>query len=185
MISSVSERTEQMKKNEVKVGKVYAVKVSGKIVPVRIDKETTRTGRRIGTEYNNGRAYSQYAEATGWIGVNIITARIINIRSAAKLRYEVEKTATGWAKVLDPAVKAMAEAARDIAERTKDLSVVMRYAKWPAVAFALLKAGYSATQTEEIMRGEWPLQAATDLNIMVMNSANLLSWMTAKGHKPC
>lgn len=56
-----------MKKSEVTLGKVYAVKVSGKIVPVRLDSEST---------------------CGGWNGTNLNTKREVRIRSAAKLRRE-------------------------------------------------------------------------------------------------
>lgn len=56
-----------MNKSEVVIGKVYAVKVSGNVVPVRLDSE------------------SQYG---GWSGTNLKTKREIRIRSAAKLRRE-------------------------------------------------------------------------------------------------
>lgn len=59
-----------MKKSEVTLGKVYAVKVSGKIVPVRLDSE------------------SPYG---GWNGTNLNTKREVRIRSAAKLRREYAK----------------------------------------------------------------------------------------------
>ena len=58
-----------MKKDEVEVGKVYAVKVSGAIRPVRI------TG------------VSPYG---GWDATNLTTKRDVRIRSAQKLRYELE-----------------------------------------------------------------------------------------------
>lgn len=58
-----------MKKNEVEIGKVYAVKVSGMICPVRITNES-----RFG----------------GWDGTNLQTNRDVRIRSAMKLRYELE-----------------------------------------------------------------------------------------------
>lgn len=54
-----------MKKAEVKIGGVYAVKVSGVIAPVRILEE------------------SPYR---GWIGRNEKTGREIHIKSAARLR---------------------------------------------------------------------------------------------------
>lgn len=56
-----------MKKQDVKLGHVYAVKVSGKVVPVLIKREAL-TG--------------------GWFGVNQKTKREVRIRSAARLRYD-------------------------------------------------------------------------------------------------
>ena len=54
-----------MKKNEVKTGVVYSAKVSGNIVPVRIDKENPRGG---------------------WDGTNLVTKKSVRIKSAQKLR---------------------------------------------------------------------------------------------------
>lgn len=58
-----------MKKAEIEVGKVYIMKVSGKLVPVRI---------------------SSVCIYGGWNGVNTITKREVRIKSAAKLRREAE-----------------------------------------------------------------------------------------------
>ena len=57
-----------MKKVQVEIDKVYACKVSGNIVPVRIDSES-----RFG----------------GWNGTNMITKRHVRIKTAGKLRYSV------------------------------------------------------------------------------------------------
>ncbi len=54
-----------MKKHEVKTGVVYSAKVSGNIVPVRIDKENPRGG---------------------WDGTNLVTKKSVRIKSAQKLR---------------------------------------------------------------------------------------------------
>lgn len=54
-----------MKKNEVKVGESYVVKVSGKLVPVRIESECPHGG---------------------WYGINETTGRQVRIRTAARLR---------------------------------------------------------------------------------------------------
>ena len=59
-----------MKKHEVTVGGVYAAKVSGKVVPVRITAE------------------SPYG---GWQAVNLQTERAVRIRSAARLRRPVRR----------------------------------------------------------------------------------------------
>jgi hypothetical protein len=55
-----------MKKEDVQVGNLYVVKVSGKLAPVRIVSE------------------SPYG---GWVGVNERTKREVRIRTAAKLRW--------------------------------------------------------------------------------------------------
>lgn len=57
-----------MRKAEVEVGKVYAAKVSDRIVPVRLDSINP---------------------AGGWNATNLRTDRQVRIRSAAKLRFQV------------------------------------------------------------------------------------------------
>ena len=64
-----------MKKRDVTLGQVYAVKVSGRIQPVRLVAE------------------SPYG---GWVGRNEKTGREIRIRSAAKLRARLERNGDGW-----------------------------------------------------------------------------------------
>jgi len=54
-----------MKKNEVEVGGVYSAKVSGNIVPVRIDRENPRGG---------------------WEATNLKTKKKVRIKSAQRLR---------------------------------------------------------------------------------------------------
>jgi len=55
-----------MKKKNVVIGSVYAVKVSGNVVPVRVVRE------------------SPYG---GWEGLNLKTRRSVRIRTAARLRH--------------------------------------------------------------------------------------------------
>jgi hypothetical protein len=57
-----------MKKNEITIGGVYAAKVSGKVVPVRITGENPHGG---------------------WDGVNVATKRAVRIKSAQRLRREL------------------------------------------------------------------------------------------------
>jgi hypothetical protein len=64
-----------MKKQDVVLGQVYAVKVSGRIQPVRLIAES---------------AYG------GWVGRNEETGRDVRIRSAAKLRARLEKIDGKW-----------------------------------------------------------------------------------------
>jgi hypothetical protein len=59
-----------MKKRDVTVGQVYAVKVSGQVQEVRLVAE------------------SPYG---GWVGRNLRTGREVRIRSAARLRYPVRQ----------------------------------------------------------------------------------------------
>ena len=54
-----------MKKDEVKVGSVYAAKVSDKVVPVRIDAESPHGG---------------------WVGTNQETGKQVRVKSAQRLR---------------------------------------------------------------------------------------------------
>jgi hypothetical protein len=61
-----------MKKSEVKVGGVYAVKVTNKVVQVRIDAES-RHG--------------------GWDGTNLTTGKKVRIKSPARLRGGADATA--------------------------------------------------------------------------------------------
>jgi len=64
-----------MKLHEIEVGRVYAVKVSGRLAPVRIDRDrglSADTARRFG-------------------GTNLRTGRSVYL-SAARCRYELEQT---------------------------------------------------------------------------------------------
>jgi len=67
-----------MKKADVKVGSVYAAKVSGKVVPVRIDAENPRGG---------------------WTGTNQATGKQVRIKSAQRLRYAMAKKDGKWRRV--------------------------------------------------------------------------------------
>ena len=67
-----------MKNNQVSIGKIYAVKVSGMITPVKLESD------------------SPYG---GWNGVNLRTGRDVRIRTAAKLRYELESIPNGFRKM--------------------------------------------------------------------------------------
>lgn len=69
-----------MKTHEVHVGKVYAARVSGKLAPVYLLRE------------------SHYG---GWDGRNEVTKYPVRIRSAARLRFEVawDETTGHWERV--------------------------------------------------------------------------------------
>ena len=69
-----------MKKRDVVLGQVYAVKVSGRIQPVRLIAESSDGG---------------------WVGRNEETGREIRIRSAAKLRTRLEKDGDKWRPALN------------------------------------------------------------------------------------
>jgi hypothetical protein len=89
-----------MKKCDVTLGQVYAVKVSGRIQPVRLIAE------------------SPYG---GWVGRNEQTGREIRIRSAAKLRARLEKQGDRWQLVLNrqtqPAPQAEAQVQQELTDR--------------------------------------------------------------------
>ena len=69
-----------MKKADVRVGEVYAVKVSGRIVPVVIDEE-----------HANG----------GWVGTNEETHRQVRVKSAQRLRGLWDDYLTGGEAALE------------------------------------------------------------------------------------
>jgi hypothetical protein len=79
-----------MKKQDVTLNKIYAVKVSGKIAPVQLVREVevrTLIGRQaFGPPRTIG---------GGWYGLNLITKRETRIQTAAKLRYELRRCECG------------------------------------------------------------------------------------------
>ncbi len=88
-----------MRKDQVQIGKTYAVKVSGRITYVRIVGE------------------SPYG---GWNGVNVDTKKSVRIKTAARLRYEWQK----MPKEVGPSYFAakmggMADAAKQVAKEEK------------------------------------------------------------------
>lgn len=64
-----------MIQSEVTLGFVYAVKVSGKVAPVRLES-VIRKDSRLGRK-------------TAYGGTNLSTNRAVHVRSAAKLRFEL------------------------------------------------------------------------------------------------
>jgi hypothetical protein len=58
-----------MKAKDVVVGATYMVKVSGKLAPVRLDRESV---------------------FGGWDGTNLVTGRPVRVRTAARLRMRAE-----------------------------------------------------------------------------------------------
>lgn len=64
-----------MKQSEIKIGNVYMVKVSGAVVPLRV------TGMEFYDETSPGFRIS-------WFCRNLITGRLIHIRSAQRFRRE-------------------------------------------------------------------------------------------------
>lgn len=96
-----------MKKEEVKVGEVYLVKVSNRLVPVMLDEN-----------YVLG----------GWLGTNLVTNKRVRIRSAAKLRRhlqagEVENTLSARNSANGATNTAEANAATTAIERATCASV--------------------------------------------------------------
>jgi hypothetical protein len=88
-----------MKKDQIKIGQVYAAKVTGKVVPVQIDAENP-----------NG----------GWDATNIHTNRPVRIKSAQRLRNRVSVPgADDEPKVADASRKS-ATRAKKPAKATKD-----------------------------------------------------------------
>lgn len=59
-----------MKKNQIQIGGIYAAKISGRLVPVKISGEARYGG--------------------GWHGFNMLTGRNCRIKSAAKLRFPID-----------------------------------------------------------------------------------------------
>ena len=84
-----------MKKSEIVVGKVYAVKVSGQLAPVRIlypvniSAHGTRAAHASGIVRHIGK----------WIGVNEKTGRQIGPFTAAKCRWEIVEVQPGCYRV--------------------------------------------------------------------------------------
>ena len=84
-----------MKSKDVVVGKVYAVKVNGKIAPVRL--ESMREGYKTRTVHHALRGtYPGLTVKASWDGVNLSTGRKVHVRSAAKLRYELIQLNQTW-----------------------------------------------------------------------------------------
>lgn len=88
-----------MKRNQVQVGKVYAVKVSGTVQPVRLTQDRGITAK---THFGYVGARTQLEKHDGWDGKNEKTGRAVRIRSAAKLRYELSYNGTRWVPAMQP-----------------------------------------------------------------------------------
>ena len=92
-----------MKKNEITIGAVYSVKVSGRIVPVKIVKANPDGG---------------------WEGTNLATRKSVRIKSAQRLRRRVRdpeapnvKSATGAKKADKATTKANTPKQRHTGQR--------------------------------------------------------------------
>jgi hypothetical protein len=74
-----------VKKREIHIGRTYAAKVSERLVPVTILREQS---------YPSASDRHQ-----GWIARNEATGREVTIRTAQRLRFEVERRASGrWGR---------------------------------------------------------------------------------------
>ena len=87
-----------MKKADVKVGGTYAAKVSGKVVPVRIDAENPRGG---------------------WDATNTVTGKKVRIKSAQRLRGAVHKAKPMALAIPSQAGEGEAKAARGAPDATR------------------------------------------------------------------
>lgn len=74
-----------MKGKEVKIGSVYAVRVSGAIAPVRVDSTST---------INHYHGMGRTSTTTGWNCTNLRTQRKVHVRGAGKFRRELFKWST-------------------------------------------------------------------------------------------
>ena len=143
-----------MKKNEVKVGKVYSAKVTGKMVPVRIDAVNPHGG---------------------WEATNLVTKKRIFIKSAQRLRglaatWPGKAEAKPAAKVATPAKKP-AKASKDATKAAKRDTAKPRGngAKRPsgldAAAKVLAEAGKPMNCREiveqALAKGYWQTKGAT------------------------
>jgi len=70
-----------MTKKLVEIGEVYTAKISGKLVPVRIDRNR---GEMLGFSSNRPVRHK------GWDATNMTTGQKIHIRTAVTLRGHVE-----------------------------------------------------------------------------------------------
>lgn len=61
-----------MKQKDVVLHHVYAVKVGGRVVPVKLMREVSR-------------------KTAGWTGLNLLTNREVRIKTAAKFRFELHQ----------------------------------------------------------------------------------------------
>lgn len=77
-----------MKTQDVVIDHVYAVKVSDKLVPVKLLYEVTRA-KIVRSPFHATSGSVVTEVAGGWVAANLITNREVRIRSAAKLRFEM------------------------------------------------------------------------------------------------
>ncbi len=75
-----------MKKTEVLLNHVYAVKVSGGVRPVRVLEVTER--RELAAAHRFSWERKRYTGG-GWTGLNLVTGKKVRIATAGKLRHEL------------------------------------------------------------------------------------------------
>jgi len=136
-----------MKKNEIEIGRVYTVKVSDKLVEVRIDSEN-RHG--------------------GWDATNLATGKKLRIKSAQRLRGEAEAPKRGGRKAAeqqtetaggDTATPTTAAETKSRKRRTKGESKPKRMSGLDAAAKVLEESGQPMTAKEMVevaeSKGYW------------------------------
>ncbi len=133
-----------MKKNDVKVGDVYNCKISGNVVPVRIDGENPRGG---------------------WDGTNLKTKKSVRIRSAQRLQ---DKAATWPGKrITGEAEHEQASAQRAAQQVRKDIAKTVQavkkgdLAKGVAVPTGVKRAAKSAKNAKATSKRDTCERAAT------------------------
>lgn len=107
-----------MKKNEVRMGQTYLVKVAGNLVPVKITRE-----------HENG----------GWEGTSVKTGKTIRIKSPQRLRKRLDDAASVATKAREATQDATATPKRDTGER--DAKGAKRASGLDAAAQVLDEAG--------------------------------------------
>ncbi len=124
-----------MKKNEVKIGKVYTARVTDKIVPVRIDGEN-RHG--------------------GWDATNLATGKKIRIKSPQRLRDEATaEQAKSAAQQAKPAAKKDAAKPKDAAApkkpapKAQESPTTAKGAKTPPLPSTKAKPEKAATRAKQ------------------------------------
>ena len=121
-----------MKKNDVKVGETYRVKVSGSMADVRITGENPHGG---------------------WDGINVLTNRKVRIKSAQRLRGKLPAK-PGWKRIVSKAeYEADAKREADVAKTVKavekgDLTKGVTVPTWAKKANKATKDAKPATKRD-------------------------------------
>jgi len=157
-----------MKKADVKTGEIYSAKVSGSIVPVRIDRASPRGG---------------------WDGTNLKTKKAVRIKSAQRLRGK----ASTWpgkkpAKGTEAAPVHKADAAKDAAPTKKKRQAKPEKERKPsgldAAGAVLAEAGEplnTKTMVERMLaKGLWKTNGKTPAATIY---AAIIREIAAKGGK--